>query len=206
MRYSSTRPPYFRSQSHGIGRVKMFFIGAGVGGLLVFLGMTAWQSHQPVEIIVKTQNATTAAPVDAALLNDDNYVWSEGGLVGIKNPKENDKISGSVNVEGMANPPDGQVRARVTELIRGKVVTVGEAEATVKSDVPGTHGMFTVTIAIQPTRNQGTLEVSVLKKKGDKDVDTVIIPLQFIAEKKADPVPAKTTPKPAAATVPAETP
>ncbi len=206
MRYSSARPPYFRSQSRGFGRVKVFFIGAGVGAILVFLGMTAWQSHQPVEIIVKTQDVSAAAPANAALLNDADYVWSEGGLVGVKDPKENDKVSSMVTVDGMANPADGTVHVRVTELIRGKVVTVGETDASVKADVPGTHGTFTATVTIKPTRNQGTLEVSVLKKKDGKDADTVIIPLQFIAEKKADPVPAATTPKAAAKTPPVTAP
>jgi len=90
---------------------------------------------------------------------------------------------------------DSVVRLRVTELIRGKVVTVGESDATVKTDVPGTHGTFSANVAIKPTRNQGTLEVSVLKKKDGKDTDTVIIPLQFIAEKKPA-TPPTTTPKP----------
>lgn len=198
MRYSSTRPPYFRSQSRGIGRVKVFFIGLGVGAVLVFVGMTAWQSQQPVEIIVKSQDASAVAP--ANLINDADYVWSEGGLVGIKNPKENDKASGSVVVDGMANPIDGKVRVRVTELVRGKVVTVGEGETTIKTDVPGTHGTFSVTVSIKPTRNQGTLEVSVLKKKDGKDADTVIIPLQFVAEKKPPVTTTESAPKPAAPT------
>lgn len=206
MRYSSTRPPYFRSQSRGFGRVKVFFIGLGVGAILVFLGMTAWQSHQPVEIIVKTQDVGAAAPVNTALLDNADYVWSEGGLVGVKDPKENDKVSSTVSVEGLANPADGTVHVRVTELVRGKVMTVGETDASVKAEVPGTHGTFTASVTIKPTRNQGTLEVSVLNKKDSKDVDTVIIPLQFIVEKKVEPAPVKTTPKPAATTPPAATP
>lgn len=198
MRYGTTgRPPYFRQQSRGIGRVKVFFIGIAVGAILVFIGMTAWQSQEPVEIIVKSQDAIAAAP--AALANDADYVWSEGGLVGVKNPKENDKASTSVTVDGMANPANGTVRARVTELIRGKVVTVGEADTSVIADVPGTHGNFSVTVGIKPTRNQGTLEVSVAKKKDGKDVDTVIIPLQFIAEKKPVAAPQEAAQKPSTA-------
>lgn len=201
MRYSSTRPPYFRSQSRGIGRVKVFCIGFGVGAVLVYLGMIAWQSQQPVEIIVRNEDgASLNVAAAAAPVNDADHLWSEGGLVGIKNPKENDRVTGSVTVDGLANPPDGVVHARVTELIRGKVVTVGEGTGSVKTDVPGTHGSFSISVPINPTRNQGTLEVSVAKSKNSKEVDTVIIPLQFAVEKK---VPAP-TPKPV--TAPAETP
>lgn len=195
MRYSSTRPPYFRSQSRGIGRIKVFCIGFGVGAILVYLGMIAWQSQQPVEIIVKNESGGSVAVAAAASVpNDADHLWSEGGLVGVKNPKENDRVTASVTVEGLANPPDGVVYARVSELIRGKVVVVGEGKGNVKSDIAGTHGVFSISVPINPTRNQGTLEVSVVKSKNSKEVDTVIIPLQFAIEKKA----ATTPPKPAA--------
>lgn len=183
MRYSSPRPPYFRSQSSGLGRIKVFVIGLVVGAVLVFFGMTAWQSHQPVEIIVKNPEAAPTAATTPHL-DDADYVWSEGGLVGVKIPKENDRVSDTVKVEGLANPTDGKVHVRVTELIRGKVVTVGEGTGAVKTDVPGTHGTFSIATAITPSRNQGTLEVSVQKNKNAKDVDTVMIPLQFEAQKK----------------------
>lgn len=201
MRYSSTRPAYFRSQSRGIGRVKVFCIGFGLGAILVYLGMIAWQSQQPVEIIVRNEAGSAVAVAAAASPdNDAEHVWSEGGFVGVKNPKENDRVTASVTVEGLANPPDGVVHARVSELIRGKIVVVGEEKGNVKTDIAGTHGSFSISVPINPTRNQGTLEVSVAKSKSSKEVDTVIIPLQFAVEKKAATTPPKTT------TAPTETP
>jgi hypothetical protein len=118
-------------------------------------------------------------------------------------------VNGAVTVVGLANPADGNVAFRITELVRGKAVVIGSGEVATKSTIPGTHGTFTATVSIVPSREQGTLEVSVHTNAPDRALDTVVIPLKFVVHKETPaptpkPVPPKPTPTPAAVSAPAE--
>ncbi len=198
------KPVYLRPASRGSSRWKFFVGGVCVGGLLVFFGMSAWYAHRPVEVVVQSSPASATQNTIPANLAAD-YVWSEGGYVGIKEPAENTTADRTFTVSGLANPSDAKVTFKITELVRGKVVVIGTGEAVVKSTVAGTHGTFTATIGITPSREQGTLEVSVQTNAPDHAVDTVVIPLKFVVHKETPtPKPASSvdTSKPAAVPVP----